>query len=239
MSPCEEFAQQLPEWTLGDLDPAAAFRLEAHLQTCSACRGEAEEFRTLATGLRNESHGDPGELFFARQAKQILMQVHAESSLEEEAEGLLGALKSLPIEDPGELFFQRQFRLIQKQIQGEAAVLRAWPRPWRRALVAAAALLLFGFGLSRWVPWNSLNSSASWQTALQYLNEENETAVPSLDLDELDSRQLDLLASNLQKSVIQEDPGNLQDEDDWEDLDEPELHLLIERLQETFSRRAT
>ena len=48
---CERTRAQIGAWVDGQLDPAEASELTAHLATCTACRSEAESLRGLHDDL--------------------------------------------------------------------------------------------------------------------------------------------------------------------------------------------
>jgi anti-sigma factor RsiW len=68
MTPCDKIQENLAAEAL---DIGANAEVAAHLEACSACRSEADDFRRLAASLQDLEIDDPGELFFAAQRKHI------------------------------------------------------------------------------------------------------------------------------------------------------------------------
>jgi hypothetical protein len=85
-------------------------------------------------------------------------------------------------------------------------------------------------GLSRITHWNDLKVPVGWNSVLEQLAEEES---PSLDdIEEMDDEQLQRLAGNLEGFILLEQGDHLMEEPvEFEDLNEQELNLLIQRLE--------
>jgi anti-sigma factor RsiW len=51
---CDQVREDLGAWIDGELEPFEAKGMEAHLDACPACQGEAEEIRQLEGVLREQ-----------------------------------------------------------------------------------------------------------------------------------------------------------------------------------------
>jgi len=63
---CDEVGPLLSELRAGELPPAIAERLTAHLEDCEACRAEAEAIGEIEASLRFEAAPEPGPAFAER-----------------------------------------------------------------------------------------------------------------------------------------------------------------------------
>lgn len=148
-------------------------------------------------------------------------------------------LKDLELPDPGDLFFQGQLKSIERQIGAashKVPMLRRW---WVPSLALAAAVVLLFIGFSRFHGTQEI-PQPEWQEALQFLSEEEGVLAPDsgLSLEDLNPEQLERLAHNIERSLLQGTEGVFQDESvDWDELSGPELDRLLQHLNETSSRR--
>jgi hypothetical protein len=186
--------------------------------------------------LQAEDLPGPGAAFFLAQREAVLAQVHSASAdevlpeleLDPELSALSREIQCLPVVDPGELFFRRQFKDIRRSLRPEGR--EGFWAVWARPLAVAASLFFLVLGLSRITHRQDTKYPANWNLALQQLSEEED---PSLDdIDELSSDQLQRLANNLEGSILVESGDQLTEEPiDFDDLNEQELNLLIQRLE--------
>jgi hypothetical protein len=179
---------------------------------------DQEAFPELESELRALTPADPGEDFFAAQRDAVLLQLE---------------LTDLPVNDPGDLFFHRQAKAIGRQLQGETRVdtRGGFWAIWARPLAAAAALFFLVLGVARITHRQDGKMTAGWGLALQQMAEEEG---PSLeDIEEMSEEQLQRLAHNLEGAILVEFGGQMLEEPmDLDDLNEPELRILIERLED-------
>jgi hypothetical protein len=132
--------------------------------------------------------------------------------------------------DPGELFFQSQFKAIRHALREEAQEIREgfWAT-WARPLALAASLFFLVLGLAR-ITHRQDTLPPNWGLALQQLAEEEDSSLD--DIDELNTDQLQYLANNLEGAILVESGDQLIEEAvDYDDLNEQELDLLIQRLE--------
>ena len=71
MSACERVQLDLAELLGGELAPARAAEVEAHLATCDACRAEAAELRSVLGALATDVAPDPGERYWQTFAGRV------------------------------------------------------------------------------------------------------------------------------------------------------------------------
>jgi hypothetical protein len=139
----------------------------------------------------------------------------------------------LQVANPGDLFFRRQAKAIQKVLKQEARQEREgfWAA-WAKPLAVAAAVFFLVLGIARITQWEGSPGTQEWNMALEYLAVEMEDEVGLETIDQLDDRQLELLANNLEGSIYVESEDLLTEEPvDLEDLNEGELDQLINRLE--------
>ncbi len=150
--------------------------------------------------------------------------------------GLMEELKGLQVPDPGDIFFRSQLRNIESQVQAASRSKAGVPRWWLPSLALAAAVVLLFIGFSRFHRSQPI-SAPEWQEALQFISaEEGVLADSAVDLEELNAEQLERLAKNLEARILQ--GSDLQEEKgDWDELSGPELDRLLQRLNESSSRR--
>lgn len=235
MTACEKYQMTWLEMLSGEV--FTLLDAEEHLRACAGCRSEFQELQSLVSALKNISLPDPGELFFARQTKTLLEQIQNEDNFEHEGEALeiAALLRSLPEASQDPQFFAEQSRSILQQIAEELPHSGRRSSPWKKSLLAAAGLGLLCWGMARFVPFQDLSSTAHYQAALRPSLAEDAS---DLDLEGLTSQELERLATQLEKPLLSENAPDFDDDEaDWEDLNESEINLLIERLQE--NRRST
>lgn len=192
----------------------------------------------LAEELRHLPIADPGDAFFVAQRKAIAESLEQETlqdlaALEASSPALISELKELKLPHPGDLFFRRQAKAIQKVLKQEGRQEREgfWAA-WAKPLAAAAAVFFLVLGIARITQWEMSTESPDWNMALEYLAVEMDEEVGLETIDQLDDRQLELLANNLEGSIYVESEELLIEEPvDLEDLNEKELDLLINRLE--------
>jgi len=229
VTPCENFQIALLETLAGG--SAAPAEAAAHLQACQACRSWERETREAIQELEAWRLSDPGEIFFARQSRQILTQLQGESAFELEGEDLAlkGLLLEIPEAEPKAEFFPRQSQSIMEQIRSEVRQPQSLLSLWKKSLLAAAALGLLCWGAARLVPFQALQTGHNLQATITPPLSEDAS---DLNLEALDSQQLDRLASQLENRFLSDNAGDLEDDEgDWEDLSDSEIELLIERWQ--------
>jgi hypothetical protein len=133
--------------------------------------------------------------------------------------------------DPGELFFATQRKKIRDAIATERPARKV--RVWQPALALAAAVLLLFIGLSRWQEQKSPNFA--WSTALLTLTDGQASVTGSgiLELETLNPEQLEGLAQNMERRILNNHGDELlEDGDDLQELSGQELDQLIQRLQQ-------
>lgn len=237
MTHCDKIQQNLAFWVLGELTEVEAREVADHVGTCPACGAEAQAYREILGVLQAEDLPRPGTAFFDAQREAVLAQVRLAPELAEalpdveldpEAVALSRELKHLLVADPGELFFQRQFKAIRRSLREETG--EGFWAVWARPLAVAASLFFLVLGVARITHRHDTKFPPNWNLAIQQLAEEED---PSLeDIDELSPDQLQLLANNLEGAILVESGDQMIEEAvDFDDLNEQELDLLIQRLE--------
>lgn len=236
MTQCNKIQESLTFWVLGELGEDEAREVAGHLQSCGACRAEAQAYQEMVGMMRAEDLPGPGVAFFSAQREAILAQVPSDGSVpdieisEAEIAQISDQLRQWTVPDPGDLFFYRQSKAIRRSL-GEAETPRwSFGSLWLRPLAAAAALFFLVLGVARITHHGDVKSPPGWNLALEQLAEEE---LPSLDdIEEMDNEQLQRLAGNLEGAILVESGDQLADEPvEFDDLNEQELDFLIERLE--------
>lgn len=190
-----------------------------------------DEDEPLVGELQQLPCSDPGEAFFTQQRQSILEHIQLEAAEEDPSiQSLVAELQSLSVPDPGELFFKRQFQSIQSQVRREIRQDR--PSVWWRPLAVAAAIFFLVLGTARITNRQEEVPSGEWRWAMETMAQEEEEETGLEDLDLLSQEQLDVLAHNLEGSILRDAEENLREEPvDYHELDNQELDFLIQRLE--------
>lgn len=182
-----------------------------------------------------------GELPGAR-AEEVARHVASCPSCREEAEAvrlMTREIESLPVADPGELFFHRQLRQIEAQVQAREERTKSFFGAWYPAMAAAAVFLLL-IGYSTWNRHSKSSWTNDWGTALSFLAEEAEPVFDWPEIEDLDDKELDLVAQDIEGEILKDEADTWFDEPgDFQELNEKEIDQLLDRLAAEGLRRHT
>ena len=143
---------------------------------------------------------------------------------------LAASVKGLDMEDPGEIFFASQRKRIREAVDAGAPSPKGFR--WGPALALAAAALLLFIGVSRIQEEKA--STQAWSMAMLAFadGQGSVTGAGILELETLDSEQLEGLAQNMERRILGNNGDELlEDAVDWQDLSGSELDQLIQRLK--------
>ncbi|MCP5468220.1 MAG: hypothetical protein H7A32_03010, partial [Deltaproteobacteria bacterium] len=131
--------------------------------------------------------------------------------------------------DPGELFFRRQEKEILQKLT-QASPKKKFSFPLRVFAAAAMILLVIGAGKilhdQNQPKFSQVDGPSIHQAELS-------PKLEFVDIDDLDTQQLDRLANRLSQKVWQGVREEwVEPSSDWEDLNSEEMKNLIEKLED-------
>lgn len=231
---------------LEDQEAALMGELVAKLKSLPQPAAPEEFFAQQLVSIQEKVHQEQEEAQLSawltgdlspEESEALRLKVSASKSLQKEAEfgrQILNELQALSLEDPGELFFRRQRRDIHSKLGvDELPALKArspW-QAWLRPVAVAAALFFLVLGVTRIHDRQQSITPLDWQMALLELAEE-EPNEEWVDWDDLSGEQLDLLANNMEATLIYENDDTWYEEpSDWDDLEDEEMDFLILGLE--------
>ncbi len=253
-----DFIQDLKKSPLPE--PDQAFFLQQKTDILEKIKEEAEwgPMGDLISELEELSEFDKpfDDVFFAQQAKKIkasllnehknaektaqlldqLEQNRSQNLEDQEAISLkecVGLLKSLDQKDPGDLFFRRQRnKILQHLPVTKKSKTKVW-LPLGAFAVAAMLILVIGINKITINPQKNNHFKRFSKALLQpFEGIKRNARVEFVDLDDLDTHQLDRLANRLSERVW-EGVGDewVEPSSDWEDLSPQEMGKLIHKLE--------
>lgn len=130
-TPCEASAAWLDDYVDGELDLARLVEVEAHLESCSVCRGDVEAMQDLLLKVEalSAEQTPPRDLW----------------------QGIAPRLKDRPAAS------EPRPEPVRPDMAQPSRKLGGW-RFWAGQAVAACLFLLLGFGAAQWRPGNDLTS---------------------------------------------------------------------------------